>query len=111
LQFEPHGVLPKAFVDAGVRDFTSEIGNFNDSAALLDELDLVITVDTATAHLAGALGRPVWNLLAFIPDWRWGFTPEDTPWYPTMRLFRQPRAGDWDDVIERVTAALRTWRP
>lgn len=71
-------------------------------------LDLVITVDTAMAHLAGALGRPVWTLLPYAPDWRWLLGREDSPWYPTMRLFRQSRRGDWPGVIERVGAALRT---
>ena len=67
-------------------------------------LDLVITVDTMPAHLAGALGRPVWTLLAHVPDWRWQVAEEDSPWYPTMRLFRQPRPGDWEAVVEELPA-------
>lgn len=77
-----------------------------DTADLLAELDLLITCDTAVAHLAGALGRPVWTMLAHAADWRWLQKREDTPWYPTMRLFRQPRAGDWTSVAEEVKQAL-----
>lgn len=100
--------------EAGVMDLTPHITDFADTAALMAELDLIITVDTAAAHLAGALGRPVWTLLPFVPDWRWGLEKEDTPWYPTMRLFRQPAAGDWDSVVRRVAEelrALQTSRP
>lgn len=88
-------------LDPGVLDF-------DDMAALIANLDLVITVDTSVAHLAGALAKPVWILLPFAPDWRWMLTREDSPWYPTARLFRQSRAGDWDEVIARVAAALGT---
>jgi hypothetical protein len=107
LQVQPRGPLPSVFADAGISDFTADIGNFADSAALVAELDLIITVDTATAHLAGALGRPVWVLLPLVPDWRWGLEREDTPWYPTMRLFRQSSRGNWEEVLERVATALR----
>jgi len=106
LQIEPHGPLPPTLAAAGVLDFTADIANFSDSAALLAELDLIISVDTAVAHLAGALGRPVWTLLPFVPDWRWGLESETTPWYSTMRLFRQPAAEDWDAVILRVIEDL-----
>jgi hypothetical protein len=75
-------------------------------AALVAALDLVISVDTSGAHLAGALGRPVWLLLPFAADWRWQQQRPDSPWYPTMRLFRQPRAGDWSSVIASVERAL-----
>ena len=98
LQVDARGMLPPALREAGVIDATEHIADFADTAALLAELDLVITADTATAHLAGALGRPVWTLLPFVPDWRWGLGREDTPWYSTMRLFRQKTAGDWDEV-------------
>jgi len=85
---------------------------FADIAAIIAQLDLVITVDTSIAHLAGALGKPVWILLAFVPDWRWFLDRDDSPWYPTARLFRQPAAGAWGPVIERVRAELArgTWR-
>jgi hypothetical protein len=69
-------------------------------------MDLVISVDTAMAHLAGALARPVWLLLPYVPDWRWLVGRQDSPWYPTARLFRQSRPGDWEGVVARVAAAL-----
>jgi tetratricopeptide (TPR) repeat protein/glycosyltransferase involved in cell wall biosynthesis len=80
--------------------------DFADTAAVLEQLDLVITVDTSVAHLAGALGRPVWILLHSAPDWRWLRYREDSPWYPSVRLFRQHQLGDWRGVIERVQGAL-----
>jgi tetratricopeptide (TPR) repeat protein len=82
-------------------------GAFMDTAAVMMHLDLVITSDTAVAHLAGALGVPVWVALALAPDWRWLLQREDSPWYPTMRLFRQARFGDWKDVLERIAEAVR----
>jgi Flp pilus assembly protein TadD len=87
-------------------DWTEELKDFADTAALIANLDLVITVDTAVAHLAGAMGKPVWVLLPFVPDWRWMMDREDSPWYPTMRLFRQKVAGQWDEVITRVADSL-----
>jgi tetratricopeptide (TPR) repeat protein len=84
---------------------------FIDSAAILKNLDLVITSDTALAHLAGALGVPVWVALKQIPDWRWMLGRDDSPWYPSMRLFRQPARGDWDSVFAGMTAALRERAP
>jgi len=93
--------------DQRVIDHTAHLHDFADTAGLIAQLDLVITVDTAVAHLAGALGKPVWTLLPFVPDWRWGLEREDSPWYPTMRLFRQPTLGDWDSVIRRVSEELR----
>jgi len=80
--------------------------DFADTAALMASLDLIISVDSAPAHLAGALGRPTWLLLQFSPDWRWMRHRADSPWYPTMRLFRQPKPGDWASVIANVTQAL-----
>jgi hypothetical protein len=81
-------------------------GPFLDTAALMKGLDLVVTCDTAVAHLAGALGVPVWVALALAPDWRWLLGRQDSPWYPTMRLFRQARRGEWGDVFARIAAAL-----
>lgn len=85
----------------------SAIGDFADTAALVNRLDVVIASDTSLVHLAGALGRPAWVLLQHAADWRWLRAREDSPWYPTLRLFRQERAGDWDGVVARVAAALR----
>ena len=85
------------------------LDDFAAAAAAISRLDLVIAVDTAVAHLAGALARPVWTLLAATPDWRWLVGREDTPWYPTMRLFRQPAPGDWGAVVERVAAELEDY--
>ncbi len=87
-------------------DLRPAISDFADSAALIQSLDLIITADTAPAHLAGALGCPVWTLIPFAPDWRWMTNRDDSPWYPSMRLFRQTRPRDWTDVIERICAAL-----
>lgn len=95
----------------GIRDFARELRDFRDTAALVGALDLVISVDTAAAHLAGALGKPVWVLLPFSPDWRWLLERPDSPWYPTARLFRQPRIGDWDSVIQEVAEALGSRYP
>jgi tetratricopeptide (TPR) repeat protein len=89
-----------------ITDLQAAIGDMADTTALIGKLDLVITVDTAVAHLAGALGKPTWVLLPLAPDWRWLMEREDTPWYPTMRLFRQPGFGDWPAVLERVRIEL-----
>jgi ADP-heptose:LPS heptosyltransferase len=89
-------------------DLTPGIQDFADTAALIEQLDLVISVDTAVAHLAGALAKPVWTMLPFAPDWRWMLDREDSPWYPTMRLFRQPRRDDWASVISQIQRALAT---
>jgi ADP-heptose:LPS heptosyltransferase len=86
--------------------FGADLQDFADTAAVISRLDLVISVDTAVAHLAGAMARPVWILLPFAPDFRWLLEREDSPWYPTARLFRQPRMGDWASVIARVGDAL-----
>lgn len=96
-------------VPAGVigRDAGPLLGDLAETAALIAQLDLVVTVDTAVAHLAGALGRPVWVLVPFVPDWRWMHGRGDTPWYPTARLFRQEVRGNWDAVIANAVAHLR----
>lgn len=90
-------------------DWTDQLQTLDDTAALISALDLVITVDTSVAHLAGALGAPVWTLLAIAPDFRWMLEREDSPWYPTMRLFRQEKALDWSPVIGRVKDELARW--
>ena len=81
--------------------------DFDGLAALIDSLDLVISVDTSIAHLAGALGKPVWVLLRRVPDWRWLLDRSDSPWYPSARLFRQRVAGDWSAPIADIAEALR----
>jgi Flp pilus assembly protein TadD len=92
-------------------DWTDELHDFADTAALIDNLDLVISVDTAVAHLAGAMGKPVWLLLQAIPDRRWMLDREDSPWYPSMKLLRQPARGDWASVVRRVVDLLRQEAP
>jgi ADP-heptose:LPS heptosyltransferase len=83
-----------------------EMADFADTAALIANLDLVVAVDTAVVHLAGALGKPVWVLLAIPTDWRWMLDRQDSPWYPTARLFRQPKRGDWETPLAQVVDAL-----
>ena len=88
-------------------DLSAELTDFAATAALIEALDLVIAVDTATAHCAAALGKETWILLPHGPDWRWLTNREDSPWYSSVRLFRQPAPGGWDPLIARVAAALR----
>jgi tetratricopeptide (TPR) repeat protein len=90
-----------------VPDLSSELPDYSETAGAIANLDLVVTVDTSVAHLAGAMGKPVWVLLSVVPDWRWMLERKDNPWYPTMRVFRQRAAEDWADVIERVSAEIR----
>jgi hypothetical protein len=90
-----------------LHNYVEDLKDFADTAALMENLDLVISVCTSTAHLAGALGKPVWLLNRFDTDWRWFLDREDSPWYPTMRIFRQPLPGDWDSVVRSVVDALR----
>lgn len=94
-----------------VHDLEPKLTDLEQTAAAILELDLVISVDTVVAHLAGALGRPVWLLLPFAPDWRWMLDREDSPWYPSMRIFRQSRRADWDPVVEAVSRALSRSAP
>ena len=90
----------------GLVDIGQQLSDFADTAAVLQSLDLVVAVDTALVHLAGALGTPVWMALPFAPDWRWLLKRSDSPWYPSLRLFRQNGPGAWDEVFERITAAV-----
>jgi hypothetical protein len=90
----------------GVTDLTQGIRDFADTAQALAGLDLLISVDTSIVHLAGAIGRPAWVLIAYTPDWRWQLDRSDTPWYPSLRLFRQKKPGDWAGVIEDVAVEL-----
>ncbi|MBO1349106.1 MAG: tetratricopeptide repeat protein [Hormoscilla sp. GUM202] len=94
---------------APIQDLRELLHDFADTAAVISQLDLVISVDTAVAHLAGALGKPVWVLLPFSPDWRWLLDRSSSPWYPTMRLFRQQQPGDWSELFARVKSALLSW--
>jgi tetratricopeptide (TPR) repeat protein len=107
LQLGP-GASQAANPPAGMKllNWTDKITDFSDTAALVAELDLVICVDTAVAHLVAAMGKPVWMLVPFMPDFRWQLHREDTPWYPTMRLFRQRAIGDWAEVLQRVSREL-----
>ena len=101
--------VPALAMHPNIRVFGRELRDFSDTAALAEAMDLVISIDTSVLHLAGALGRPAWGLLAFAADWRWLRERANTPWYPTMRLFRQVRSGDWAAVVEQVGVALAGW--
>ncbi|WP_197090905.1 tetratricopeptide repeat protein [Bradyrhizobium sp. LTSP849] len=96
-------------------DLTEQLTDFSETAALISCLDLVISVDTSIVHLAGALGAPVWTMLPFNPDWRWLLNRDDSPWYSSMKLFRQPKRGDWASVVDGVRLALErlasAWQP
>ena len=91
---------------ATVHDLRDSITDFADTAGIISQTDLIISVDTATAHLAGALGKPVWTLLPYAADWRWRLHRTDTPWYPSMRLFRQTNPGHWEDLMEEINHCL-----
>jgi ADP-heptose:LPS heptosyltransferase len=90
-----------------IRHFGDEQRGFADAAALCELMDVVVSVDTAVAHVAGALGRPTWILLNSAPDWRWMLGRDDSPWYPSVKLYRQQTLGDWAGVIERVAKDLQ----
>jgi len=92
--------------ESAITNLAPQLEDFADTAAAVSQLDLVVTVDSAVAHLAGALGRPVWTLLPKVPNWRWGLTGDATPWYSTMRLFRQRTEGDWPGVIDDLAREL-----
>jgi hypothetical protein len=102
----PADVPVLAALGDDIIDLAPQLGDFADTAAAMMALDLVISSDTSVAHLAGALGRPVWMLMPYALDWRWLRDREDSPWYPTMRLFRQKTQRVWDDVLTRVPAEL-----
>jgi tetratricopeptide (TPR) repeat protein len=97
---------PPAIAGIQLADWSAHLTDFAETAGLIANLDLIITVDTAVAHLAGAMGKAAWVLLPTVPDWRWLLDRSDTPWYPTMRLFRQKTAGDWDEVLAHVAEEL-----
>jgi hypothetical protein len=90
-----------------ILDFSADLDDFADTAAVVAQLDLVIAVDTSVAHLAGALGKPTWTLVRFAADWRWAVSGDDTAWYPSMRLFRQAARGQWAPVVADVADALK----
>jgi len=101
----------KELVSAGVRCFPGGVSTFADTAALVANLDVVVSVDTATAHLSAALGKPTWIMLNnYAPCWRWLLNRDDTPWYATARLFRQPRMGDWASVVDRIRLHLKLFK-
>ena len=107
LQLGPASVQAKDPPDGmELVDFTSELKDMAETAALIENLDLVIAVDTSVLHLAGALAKPAWVLLAYIPDWRWLLDRPDSPWYPTLKLFRQSQPGEWNEPIERLAEEL-----
>lgn len=97
------------FAELGLLDFSADLADFSETAGMIANLDLIVSVDSAVAHLAGAMGVPTWILIYEPSDWRWMTRREDSPWYPTMRLFRQPRAGQWDEPIGRLIGALRQY--
>lgn len=94
-------------LDLPVADYSASLTDLAETAGLVAQLDLVVSVDTAVAHLAGALGKPVWLLVPYAPDWRWQLDRDDSPWYPTMRLFRQAQPGDWQEVLARLGRELQ----
>ena len=85
-----------------IMDISEDLADFSDTAAVISELDLVISMDTAVAHLTGALGKPVWLLLSTAGDWRWMKDRNDSPWYPTMQIFRQTNFNDWNEILTRI---------
>jgi tetratricopeptide (TPR) repeat protein len=101
--------LAEGHVPFAVRDACSNVRDFADTAEVVAGLDLVIAVDTAIAHLAGSMGKPVWVLLGAVPEWRWALEGETTPWYPTMRLFRAPERGGWTELMKQIATELEGW--
>jgi hypothetical protein len=108
LQFgDAAAAAKKAAAWMNIIDLSDDVADFSETAACMMNLDLILTIDTAAAHIAGALDRPTWTLLPFSPDWRWLLDREDSVWYPSMRLFRQTQRKVWTDVVERVAMAMR----
>lgn len=111
LQAGPRGADCKTFATTGlIRDLREFLTDYAATASVIRQLDLIISVDTSVAHLAGALGMQIWTLLPFAPDWRWMTERDDSPWYPTMRLFRQPAPGDWNSVFDKVKNELERFK-
>ncbi len=106
LQKEVRDDDAKTLANCNMLQLGRELGDFSDTAALISQLDLVISVDTSVAHLAGALGKPVWILVTDAPDWRWLLGRDDSPWYPSARLFRQRETREWGSVAALVHEAL-----
>jgi hypothetical protein len=106
LQYGSHAQAEVAHAPLFVDRTVDQLVDMDRFAAQVASMDLVITIDNSTAHLAGALGVPVWVLLPFAPDWRWQLDRSDSPWYPSMRLFRQPRPDDWHSVVQEIRSAL-----
>uniref|UniRef100_A0ACD5GT06 Glycosyltransferase family 9 protein n=1 Tax=Desertifilum tharense IPPAS B-1220 TaxID=1781255 RepID=A0ACD5GT06_9CYAN len=100
--------VAEALAGKAIQDRGSQLTDFAQTAEIIAQLDLIITVDTAVAHLAGAMGKAVWLLLPYNPDWRWMRERTDSPWYPTMRLFRQTQPGNWETVFQQVRNCLLT---
>lgn len=107
LQKGPASIETRQSPGIHVVDWSNDLHDFVETAALIENMDLVISVDTAVAHLAGAMGKPVWVLLPFVPDWRWGMHGVGSPWYPSARLFRQKRMGQWGDVMDELVKSVR----
>ena len=109
LQGDVPDIRTRQQLDAlGIQHIAEQFASFSDAGAALSNLDLIITVDTAVLHLAGALGLATWGLIPYSPDWRWMLQREDSPWYPTLRLLRQPHPGDWQSVFKRISLELPT---
>ena len=99
--------LKRIINETTIIDATSEINDYADTVAIIGQLDLIISVDTSVAHLAGPMGKPVWVLLPFAPDYRWLLDRGDSPWYPTMQLYRQRSPGNWSDIFDEIERLLR----
>jgi hypothetical protein len=106
VSLQKSGSPPTPTLQASLLDFTADLSDLADTAALIANLDLVVTVDTSIAHLAGAMNKPTWLLLPCAADWRWLLNRPDSPWYPSMRLFRQPQPNDWTTPLHQIINAL-----